>query len=210
MVVMSGLKAPKAARRGRPRIADRARLLDAAERAIRRAGPTVSLERIASEAGVTKPVVFAHVGDRRALVHALGERLLGHIEASIQTALAGGSEGRAALERVIAAYFAAVQAHRHLYAFVNGGGASDKSLASTLAFAQRAAAPLIAGISDARARSGRDTSRGRALGLRDHRHAEHGGALVARGAEAASSTPPRLAAQLTELLWSGLAPPPGS
>ena len=208
MVVMPGLKAPKPARRGRPRIADRTRLLDAAERAIRRAGPTVSLERIASEAGVTKPVLFAHVGDRRALVHALGERLLGHIEASIQGALAGGGEGRGALERVIAAYFSAVQVHRHLYAFVNGGGASDKSLASTLLFAQRAAAPLIAGISDARARGGRDTSAAEPWGYAIIGMLNMVGlwwlAEPDRELDAA-----RLAAQLTELLWSGLAPPGG-
>src|SRR5882672_10788762 len=113
---MSAPKAPKTARRGRPRIADRERLLDAAERAIRSDGPQVSLERIASEAGVTKPVLFAHVGDRRALVHALSERLLGRIEQAVQAALAGGGEGRSALERVIAAQLGVVEADRHVYA----------------------------------------------------------------------------------------------
>jgi AcrR family transcriptional regulator len=197
-------RARHAARPGRPPRVDRERLLGAAERVIRRHGPGVSLERIAARAGVSKPVLFAHVGDRRALVHALGERLLARIEAAVSAALAGATAGRDALERLIRAELETIAGDRHVYAFVNGAGGSA-SLDSTVAFARRSAGPLIAGIAHDRARAGRDTAPAEAWGYAiigmlhmtglwwlERPRAERDAAL--------------LAAQLTELLWEGLAP----
>ncbi len=194
-----------APRRGRPPLADRERLLDAAERAIRRHGGAVSLERIAAKAGVTKPVLFAHVGDRRALVRALAERLLGRIEAAIRSALAGVPAGRPALERLIGAQLETIAADRNLYAFVNGAGAGDTDLGSTLAFAQRSAAPLVAGLAEARVRAGQDPAPAEAWG-----HAIigmlHMTGLWWLQKPARSGDAQRLARQLTELLWEGLGP----
>jgi AcrR family transcriptional regulator len=70
-----GARGAAVTRRGRPPRSDRERLLDAAERAIRRAGAQVSLGQIARTARVTKPALFAHVGDRRALVRGLAAQL---------------------------------------------------------------------------------------------------------------------------------------
>ena len=192
-------------RRGRPPLADRARLLDAAERAIRRHGPTVSLERIAQRAGVTKPVLFAHVGDRRALVHALSERLLTRIEDAVRAALASARPGRDALERLIRAQLEAIALDRHVYAFVHGAGAGDRSLDSTISFARRSAAPLIAGIALDRRRAGLDPAPAEAWG-----HAIIG-MLNMTGLwwlekPAAERDARVLAGQLAELLWEGLAP----
>jgi AcrR family transcriptional regulator len=67
-------------RRGRPRGPRRSReerreeLLDAAERAIRRIGPQASMEELAAEAGITKPILYSHFGDRAGLADALGTR----------------------------------------------------------------------------------------------------------------------------------------
>jgi AcrR family transcriptional regulator len=194
-----------ARRPGRPQLVDRKRLLDAAERSIRRHGPTVSLERIAAAAGVTKPALFAHVGDRRALVYALSERLLTRIEAEVRAALAGGVAGRAALERLIRAELETIAADRHLYAFVNGAGAGDTSLETTLAFASRSAAPLVAGIAQDRRRAGLDPAPAEAWG-----HAIigmlHMTGLWWLQQPASKRDAARLAEQLTELLWEGLAP----
>jgi len=69
-----------APKRGRPRGPRRTReerreeLLDAAERAIRRAGPAASMDQLASEAGITKPILYSHFGDRAGLAEALAER----------------------------------------------------------------------------------------------------------------------------------------
>jgi AcrR family transcriptional regulator len=187
-------------------LADRERLLDAAERAIGRGGPQVSLERIAAAAGVTKPVLFAHVGDRRALVHALAERLLTRIEAAVRAALAIGAEGRVALERLIAAQLGTIARERHLYAFVNGAGAGDTTLASTLAFARRSAAPLVAGIAAARRKAGQDPAAAEAFGFAIIGALHMVGLWWLDGPERGPDAA-HLASQLTELLWSGLAPP---
>ena len=197
--------AATARRRGRPPIADRERLLDAAERAIRRDGPAVSLERIAQRAGVTKPVLFAHIGDRRALVHALSERLLTRIEAAVGAALVNALPGRDSLERLIRAELETIALDRHLYAFVHGAGAGDRTLESTVSFARRSAAPLSAGIAVERRRAGLDPAPAEAWG-----HAIIGSLNMAGlwwlEKPAAERDASQLAAQLTELLWEGLAP----
>jgi AcrR family transcriptional regulator len=201
-----GARRVPAARRGRPPRTDREQLLDAAERAIRRGGPKVSLEQIATTAGVTKPALFAHVGDRRALVHGLAERLLARIESAVRAAL-DGREGRDALEQMIRAQLETIAADRHVYAFVNGASAGDTTLEGTLGFARRAAQPLAAGIAEGRRRAGQDPAPAEAWAV----------AIIGmlhmvglwwldegdREVDAA-----HLAAQLVDLLWGGLAPPP--
>jgi AcrR family transcriptional regulator len=52
----------------------RVELLDAADRVIRRSGPGVSMDEIASEAGVTKPILYRHFGDKDGLYEALAQR----------------------------------------------------------------------------------------------------------------------------------------
>ncbi len=65
------------ARRGRPRLTDeqraeqRSRLLAASMDAIRKHGSDVSIDDIASEAGVSKPVIYGHFGDRLGLADAI-------------------------------------------------------------------------------------------------------------------------------------------
>jgi len=51
--------------------AQREALLQAAQRAIHRSGPHVSMDEIAAEAGITKPILYRHFGDRRGLARAL-------------------------------------------------------------------------------------------------------------------------------------------
>jgi len=199
--------APAAAgRRGRPARADRDGLLDAAERAIRRGGPGVSLERIAARAGVTKPVLFAHIGDRRALVDALASRLLGRIEAAAAAAVSTSEPGRPATEALLRASLETVANDRHVYAFVNGAGAGDTTLASTLQFARRSAAPIIAGIKGDRARAGLDPAPAEAWGYAIVGMLHMVGIWWLSG-PATGLDASKLAAQLTDLLWGGLASP---
>jgi hypothetical protein len=107
---------------------------------------------------------------------------------------------------VIAAQLATIAGERHLYAFVNGAGAGDTTLASTLAFARRAAAPLVAGIADARRRAGQDPSPAEPWGFAII-GALHMVGLWWLAEPERELDASRLAGQLTELLWSGLAPP---
>src|SRR3954471_15195336 len=75
--------ADRAARREKRRT----ELLDAAVTAIRREGSTVSMEVIAAEAGVTKPIVYKHFGDRSGLAAAIGERFGSELVGTLESAL---------------------------------------------------------------------------------------------------------------------------
>ncbi|MEV0347471.1 TetR/AcrR family transcriptional regulator [Nonomuraea sp. NPDC050680] len=49
-------------------------LLDAADRVILREGPEASMAAIAAEAGITKPILYRHFGDKSGLYEALADR----------------------------------------------------------------------------------------------------------------------------------------
>ncbi|ALE76642.1 hypothetical protein FRP1_24560 [Pseudonocardia sp. EC080625-04] len=52
----------------------REELVDAALAVLGRDGPDLGLDQVAHEAGVTKPVIYRHFGDRAALLDAMAER----------------------------------------------------------------------------------------------------------------------------------------
>ena len=121
---------------------DRALVLDAAERVIRRDGSGVSLEAIAVEAGVTKPIVSARVGGRTDVANALAERLADRMIAAAREAVGGRPFGRTMLAALIQANLETVGAHRELFFYVTGGN-SDESPLHTLYLAERSAAPMV-------------------------------------------------------------------
>src|ERR1044072_839216 len=49
-------------------------LLEAADRVIQREGPGASMASIAAEAGISKPILYRHFGDKSGLYQALAER----------------------------------------------------------------------------------------------------------------------------------------
>jgi len=57
--------------------AQREELLHAAQRVIRRLGADVSMEDVAAEAGITRPILYRHFGDRRGMAEALRDAVLG-------------------------------------------------------------------------------------------------------------------------------------
>src|SRR5262245_5773789 len=61
----------------------RARLVDAAFRAIAVHGPAVSMDRIAAQAGITKPILYRHFGDKTGLVAAVTLRYLEELRAEL-------------------------------------------------------------------------------------------------------------------------------
>ena len=62
------MSTPAAAPAGEPR---REQLLNAADRVVQREGPGASMNAIAAEAGITKPILYRHFGDRNGLIGAL-------------------------------------------------------------------------------------------------------------------------------------------
>jgi AcrR family transcriptional regulator len=100
------------------RQARREELLDAAAAVIRRDGPAVSMEVIAAEAGVTKPIVYRHFGDRSGLVAALAKRFSDDLMGALQGSLERDAEPRELLVGTIDAYLAFVEKEPNLYRFV--------------------------------------------------------------------------------------------
>src|SRR3954470_17983713 len=98
----------------------RAQLLDAAVRAIRRDGPRVSMDAIAAEAGVTKPIVYRHFGDRDGLAAALAGQFGAALVPELDAALAQGLEPEQLLRATIDAYLGFVERDPQLYSFLVG------------------------------------------------------------------------------------------
>ena len=82
---------------GRHHVVDRERVLDAAERAIAEFGAGVSIEAIAREAGITKPIVYARVGKRTEVSDALAQRLADRLMDAATVAITGRRTGRTQL-----------------------------------------------------------------------------------------------------------------
>lgn len=116
------MSAGPARRRGprRSRQERREEFLDAAVAAIRRDGPGVSMEAIAREAGVTKPIVYRLFDDREGLVLALGDRVAGqvldNVTAALETALT--DDPKEAIRAAIAAYVEIIDTEPEVYRFL--------------------------------------------------------------------------------------------
>ncbi|HEU0101249.1 MAG TPA: TetR family transcriptional regulator [Mycobacteriales bacterium] len=98
--------------------ARREALLDAADRAVRRDGPATSMAAVAAAAGITKPILYRHFGDKGGLVAALAERHTGRLLAVLRDALARGRTRRERVELTIDAYLALIEAAPQLYRFL--------------------------------------------------------------------------------------------
>ena len=94
-------------------------LLDAATDAVRRHGQAVSMEELAAEAGVTKPILYRHFGDRRGLILALGERFSAQLLTELQTALtARPDDPRQTVVATIDAFLRFVEDDPEVYRFL--------------------------------------------------------------------------------------------
>ncbi|WP_145794065.1 TetR family transcriptional regulator [Kitasatospora atroaurantiaca] len=97
---------------GEPR---REQLLNAADRVIQREGPGASMNAIAAEAGITKPILYRHFGDRNGLIRALTERHTSGLLAAVRAALNEPLERRDRVEHVLDTYLAAIEARPQVY-----------------------------------------------------------------------------------------------
>jgi AcrR family transcriptional regulator len=151
------------ARRGRGRpaggglLVDRDILLDAAERVIARDGNGASLDDIAAEAGVTKPVVYARIGSRAELSNALAERLADRIISRASQEIASRHFDHAALVAFFRATLETIGDNRELFLYVSRGSADDTA-ERALYLARRSAEPLTEFLVRWRRRHGQDAS----------------------------------------------------
>lgn len=180
-------------------------LLDAADRAIRRAGPGVSMEEIAAEASTAKPVLYRYFGDKGGLYQALAERYVQLVMTAVRDALAEqeGANPRERLEAAIGAYLELVDNSTDVYRFLMHRAVNER------AEAQATVADFIRGLGGELAAVLAEDLRGRGLDA-------HAAEPWARGIvgmvqvagdwwlEQRSMTRERLVGHLVGLLWTGL------
>jgi AcrR family transcriptional regulator len=96
----------------------RASLLEAADRVVQRDGPDASMNVIAAEAGITKPILYRHFGDKGGLYRALAARHIEDLLARLRAALLtrGGLEART--RATVDAYLASIEERPQVYRFL--------------------------------------------------------------------------------------------
>ncbi|MGW0813128.1 TetR family transcriptional regulator [Streptomyces viridiviolaceus] len=102
------------------RSADRRRreLLEAADRVVLRDGPQASMNAIAAEAGITKPILYRHFGDKGGLYAALAQRHTDALLDSLRAALDAPADRRERVEATLDTYLAAIEARPQVYRFL--------------------------------------------------------------------------------------------
>lgn len=107
-------------RAGEPGAAERRRreLLEAADRVVLRDGPKASMNAIAAEAGITKPILYRHFGDKAGLYQALAVRHTDALLDSLRAALDAPAERRQRVEATLGTYLAAIEARPQVYRFL--------------------------------------------------------------------------------------------
>jgi AcrR family transcriptional regulator len=154
---MAGVEISPATRGpGRPRrtpearAIQRARLLDAAIAAIRRVGPETSVDEMASEAGVSKPVLYAEFGDKYGIADAIAVEIVERAERDLMAEIArtGTIELESALRLGVEGFFDIVTGEPAIYGFIfrsirsNDRGLLDNALVRSL----QARFELVAGM----------------------------------------------------------------
>src|SRR3954451_7735139 len=96
----------------------RAQLLEAADRVVQRDGSAVSMTLIAAEAGITKPILYRHFGDKGGLYRALAERHIDQLLDRLRGALLTRGGLRARTRATVEAYLSSVEEQPQVYRFL--------------------------------------------------------------------------------------------
>ena len=129
-----------------PRAARREALLDAADRIVQRDGPAATMATIAGEAGITKPILYRHFGDKGGLYAALADRYTGALLEHLQAALEAGENRRDRVERTVGAYLASIERDPQVYRFLLHSAEGAPALSQVRSFTRRLSALLADGI----------------------------------------------------------------
>ncbi|MEV0374976.1 TetR family transcriptional regulator [Streptomyces sp. NPDC050636] len=96
----------------------RRELLEAAERIVLRDGPEASMNAIAAEAGITKPILYRHFGDKGGLYRALAVRHTDALLDNLRVALDAPVLRRDRVEATLDAYLVAIETRPQVYRFL--------------------------------------------------------------------------------------------
>ena len=130
----------------RDRAGRREALLDAADRIVQRDGPAATMATIAAEAGITKPILYRHFGDKGGLYAALADRYTGALLRELQTALEAGTDRRDRVERTVGAYLAGIEREPQVYRFLVLSDEAAQAQSQVRSFTRRLSALLATGM----------------------------------------------------------------
>ncbi|MFE3457020.1 TetR/AcrR family transcriptional regulator [Nocardiopsis aegyptia] len=119
---------PGKGRGGRGRDPERRRaILDAADRVIQRDGPDASMLAIAAEAGISKPILYRHFGDKGGLYRALAGRHVDPLIERIRAELHEHTEFDVRARATVGAYLSMISQNLNLYRFLMDRATSEDS-----------------------------------------------------------------------------------
>ncbi len=90
------------------------------------------MDRMAAEAGVTKPILYRHFGDRAGLVTAIGEYAFEQVSAALDKALHADVTPRQMVLSTIDAYLAFIESDQDVYRFLVHRAAREGADAGTM------------------------------------------------------------------------------
>ena len=143
------------------RASKRDELLDAADRVVQREGSAASMNLIAAEAGITKPILYRHFGDKVGLYRALADRHIDELLARLRAALSTRGGLQARTRATVDAYLAAVEEEPQVYRFLVERAAVEEPdvRGQVQGFVRRFGEELAAGIANEPQMQGLDPAR---------------------------------------------------
>ncbi|OLT24438.1 transcriptional regulator [Nocardiopsis sp. CNR-923] len=93
-------------------------ILDAADRVIQRDGPDAPMLAIAAEAGISKPILYRHFGDKGGLYRALAQRHVDPLIDRIRAELHEHTELQVRARATVGAYLSMISQNLNLYRFL--------------------------------------------------------------------------------------------
>jgi AcrR family transcriptional regulator len=112
--------------RARRRQRRRDELLDVADRVVQARGANVSMDELASEAGITKPVLYRHFGDKDGLYEALTRSYVDELARALRPAVEA-DDPRSRLAATIDAYLSYVEREPRRYRFLLHAGEQPRT-----------------------------------------------------------------------------------
>jgi AcrR family transcriptional regulator len=126
------------------REAQRRELLLAADRVIRRRGPDVSMDEIAAEAGITKPILYRHFGHKSGLTAALAERYMKRFYAEVEELLVIEPHPRRRIAVGVEVFLRAVEREPEVFRFLRRVTTQERDAAEAVAIVVHEHAARIA------------------------------------------------------------------
>jgi AcrR family transcriptional regulator len=128
------------------RDARRESLLLAADAVVQRDGASAAMASIAAEAGITKPILYRHFGDKSGLFLALAERHTDRLLDALVDALTAGGTPRERVHRTIDAYLTMIEQEPGVYRFLVESDEAVQAREPVRGFVHRLEDLLAAGI----------------------------------------------------------------